>query len=40
MTDEDVVRLTTLARARTERLNRVQRAQMLLAYRETPSFLP
>src|ERR1700722_11178877 len=39
MTDEDVARLTALSRARTEPASRVQRAQMLLAYRENPSFL-
>jgi transposase len=39
MTDEDVARLTALSRSRTEPASRVQRAQMLLAYRENPSFL-
>src|SRR5712672_4622538 len=38
MTDEDVARLTALSRSRTEPASRVQRAQMLLAYRESPSF--
>ena len=38
MTDEDVARLVTLSRSRTEPASRVQRAQMLLAYRENPSF--
>ena len=38
MTDEDVGRLTALSRSRTEPASRVQRAQMLLAYRESPSF--
>src|ERR1700682_2458357 len=38
MTDEDVARLTALSRSRTEPASRVQRAQMLLAYREKPSF--
>src|SRR6201997_1908595 len=38
MTDEDVARLTALSRSRTESASRVQRAQMLLAYRENPSF--
>src|ERR1700720_2581373 len=38
MTDEDVARLLTVSRSRTEPANRVQRAQMLLAYRENPSF--
>ena len=40
MTDEDAARLTALSRSRTEPASRVQRAQMLLAYRENPSFLP
>ena len=40
MTDEDVARLTALSRSRTEPASRVLRAQMLLAYRENPSFLP
>jgi hypothetical protein len=38
MTDEDVARLTAVTRSRPEAASRVQRAQMLLAYRETPSF--
>jgi hypothetical protein len=38
MKDEDVARLTALSRSRTEPASRVQRAQMLLAYRENPSF--
>src|SRR3979411_560586 len=38
MTDEDVARLPALSRSRTEPASRVQRAQMLLAYRENPSF--
>src|SRR6201987_1289594 len=38
MTDEDVARLVTISRSRTEPASRVQRAQMLLAYRENPSF--
>src|SRR6202035_2017958 len=38
MTDEDVVRLTAVSRSRTEAASRVQRAQILLAYRENPSF--
>src|SRR3984893_13518841 len=38
MTDEDVGRLTAVSRSRTEPASRVQRAQMLLAYRESPSF--
>jgi hypothetical protein len=40
MTDEDVARLLTVSRSRTEPASRVQRAQMLLAYRENLSFLP
>jgi hypothetical protein len=39
MTDEEVARLVALSRSRTEPASRVQRAQMLLAYRENPSFL-
>jgi hypothetical protein len=35
---EDVAELTRLARSRTEPVSRVERARMLLAYRETPSF--
>jgi transposase len=38
MTNEDVARLTALSRSRTEPASRVQRAQILLAYRENPSF--
>src|SRR5207302_5569968 len=38
MTDEDVARLLTVSRSRTEAASRVKRAQMLLAYRENPSF--
>src|SRR6266566_6781471 len=38
MTDEDVARLTAVSRSRTEPASRVERAQMLLAYRENPSF--
>src|SRR5712664_3045037 len=38
MTDEDVARLLTISRSRTEPASRVERAQMLLAYREKPSF--
>ena len=37
-TREDVAELTRLARSRTEPVSRVERARMLLAYRETPSF--
>src|ERR1700675_2292776 len=38
MTDDEVVRLMAVSRSRTEPASRVQRAQMLLAYREHPSF--
>src|ERR1700676_935340 len=38
MTEEEVARLMVLSRSRTESASRVQRAQMLLAYRENPSF--
>ena len=38
ITDEDVARLITVSRSRTEPASRVQRAQMLLAYRENSSF--
>ena len=38
MTDEDVGRLMAISRSRTEPASRVERAQMLLAYREKPSF--
>ena len=38
MTDEEVARLMALSRSRTEPASRVERAQMLLAYREKPSF--
>ena len=36
--DDEAVELTRLARSRTEPASRVERARMLLAYRETPSF--
>jgi len=36
--DEDMVHLTTIARSRTEPARRVERARILLAYREEPSF--
>ncbi len=36
--DEDLSRLTTIARSRTEPASRVERAQMLLAYRADASF--
>jgi transposase len=38
MTAEEVGSLTIISRARTEPARRVERAQMLLAYRENPSF--
>ncbi|HWN48870.1 MAG TPA: helix-turn-helix domain-containing protein, partial [Xanthobacteraceae bacterium] len=38
MTDEEVARLMAVSRSRTEPASRVQRAQMLLAYRENASF--
>src|SRR5215204_6790480 len=38
MTGEEIEALTALSRARTEPASRVSRAQMLLAYRENPSF--
>jgi hypothetical protein len=38
MSGEDIGRLTDISRSRTERASRVERAQMLLAYQENPSF--
>jgi transposase len=38
ITDEEIAKLTSISRSRTEPASRVERAQMLLAYRETPSF--
>jgi transposase len=38
MSDEEIATLTTLSRSRVELASRVSRAQMLLAYRENPSF--
>ncbi len=38
MNAEEEALLRQLARSRTERASRVERARMLLAYRETPSF--
>src|SRR5271166_1085642 len=35
---EDLARLVSIARSRTEPASRVERARMLLAYREDPSF--
>jgi hypothetical protein len=39
MTDDEIEELTAIARSRTEAVRRVERAQMLLAYRETPLVL-
>jgi hypothetical protein len=36
--DTDVARLTSITRSRSEAASRVERARMLLAYREDPSF--
>ena len=36
--EEDLARLVSIARSRTEPASRVERARMLLAYREDPSF--
>src|ERR1700731_5506925 len=36
--DEDWARLVSMTRSRTEPASRVERARMLLAYREDPSF--
>src|SRR6476620_12808993 len=38
MTDEEIGTLAAIARSRSEAARRVERAQMLLAYRENPSF--
>jgi transposase len=38
MSEEEFERLAAIARARSEAARRVERAQMLLAYRENPSF--
>src|SRR5215475_13236170 len=38
MTDEDIEKLTAIARSRSETARRVERAQILLAYREKSSF--
>ena len=38
MSDEEIGSLTALSRSRTEPARRVERARMLLAYRENPSF--
>jgi hypothetical protein len=36
--DEDMTRLMAVVRSRTEPASRVERARMLLAYRDDPSF--
>src|SRR5260370_41589515 len=36
--DKDLARLVSITRSRTEPANRVERARILLAYREDPSF--
>src|SRR4030088_2328819 len=38
MTDEEIGRLAVIARTRSESASRVERAQMLLGYRQNPSF--
>src|SRR5207245_1628721 len=38
MSNEEIAQLASVSRSRTERASRVERARMLLAYRETPSF--
>src|SRR5260370_35378870 len=38
MSDEEIGRLGLIARSRSESASRVERAQMLLAYRQKPSF--
>ena len=38
MNDEEIASLLTISRSRTEPASRVERAQMLLAYRDNPSF--
>jgi transposase len=38
MSNEEIAQLAAVSRSRTERASRVERAQMLLAYNETPSF--
>ena len=39
MGEKDLAALGAIARSRTEPASRVERARMLLAYREDPSFL-
>lgn len=38
ISDEDLSELTSISRSRTEPAGRVERARVLLAYREDPSF--
>jgi transposase len=38
MTNTEIAQLTSISHSRTERASRVERARMLLAYREDPSF--
>jgi hypothetical protein len=38
MTGEEIGKLETISRSRTEAASRVARAQALLSYRENPSF--
>src|SRR3954464_5564528 len=38
LTDTDTAKLTSIAQSRTEPASRVERARILLAYREDPSF--
>ena len=38
MTDEEIRNLATICQSRTEAVSRVQRAQILLSYRDNPSF--
>lgn len=38
LSDEDIAKLTSISRSLTERGSRVDRARVLLAYRENPSF--
>ena len=40
LTDTDTTKLRLIAQSRTEPASRVERARMLLAYREAPRFLP
>ena len=38
MSNEEIAQLTSVSHSRTERASRVERARMLLAYHEAPSF--